>query len=198
LAASPKKKQDTAPLNAEAWSEAALDLLATHGIDGVRIEPLAKRLSVTKGSFYWHFKDRNALHEKMLADWCRHTTLSLIERLDHNVSSPRLRLRKLLRLPLLGKRSQHAADVELAIRLWGRRDERARKALQEVDGHRLSYIEKLLAECGVPAGECAARAVLAYSYLRVAATLVAADATALMDTCEDLLIGPAASLFPQE
>lgn len=189
MAGRAERKQDTTSLDAEAWSEAALDLLATHGIDGVRIEPLAKRLSVTKGSFYWHFKDRDALHEKMLADWRRHTTLSLIARLDRGVSSPRMRLRKLLRLPILGKRSRHAADVELAIRLWGRREERARLALQEVDQLRLRYIEKLMADCGVPHDECMARAVLAYSYLRVAATLIAPEAKSLIEKCETLLIG---------
>lgn len=189
MATHAKINQDSKPLDAEAWTQAALDLLATHGIDGVRVEPLARLLCVTKGSFYWHFKDRNALHERMLSDWRRHATLSLIARLDRDVSSPQMRLRKLLRLPIIGEKSQRAADVELAIRLWGRRDGRARQALEEVDQLRLRYLEQLLTDCGVPAHESAARAILAYSYIRVAATLIAAEAGDMLEQCEHLLIG---------
>jgi AcrR family transcriptional regulator len=41
--------------------QAALDIVAEKGVDGVRVEVLAKQLGVTKGSSYWHFKDRDAL-----------------------------------------------------------------------------------------------------------------------------------------
>ncbi len=176
-------------LDASAWTQAALDLLARSGIDGVRVELLAKQLSVTKGSFYWHFKDRDALLESMLAHWRREATLALIERLDRGEVSPEQRLRHLLRLPLTGRRSVRAAEVELAIRLWGRRDPRANAALEEVDKLRLKYIARLLAKCGARLDEVDARAVLAYSYMRVAATLVAREAADMMAQCEALLMG---------
>jgi AcrR family transcriptional regulator len=179
-----------ARLDANAWIEAALDELAVAGIDGVRVERLAKRLAVTKGSFYWHFKDRDALHREMLAQWRRQATLALIERLDRGLASPEARLRRLLRLPMHGKRSARAADVELAVRLWGRRDPRAEAALAEVDQLRLRYIAGLLADCGVPIDAANARAVLAYCYMRVAATLLPADAIATLRQCEDMLITP--------
>lgn len=56
-------------LDADAWADAALNELAAHGIDRVRVELLAKQLGVTKGSFYWHFKDRDALLARMLDRW---------------------------------------------------------------------------------------------------------------------------------
>ena len=176
-------------LDITAWTEAALDLLAIQGIDGVRVELLAKQLEVTKGSFYWHFKDRNALHEMMLANWRKQATLQLIERLERDCASPEVRLRRLLRLPIAGRRSQRAADVELAIRLWGRRDPRARTALEGVDQLRLRYIGKLLTACGVPERDVAARAIVAYSYMRVAATLIAPERADIMELCETLLVG---------
>ena len=185
-----KRAVDAPRLDAVAWTNAALELLATSGIDGVRIEFLAKQLAVTKGSFYWHFKDRDALHDSMLSHWRRRATLSLIERLDQGEASPEARLRRLLRLPIVGKKSSRAADVELAIRLWGRRDPRAQGALEEVDHLRLRYIGGLLQECGVNEGEAQARAVLAYSYMRVAATLIPDDAVQqLMEQCENILLG---------
>ena len=100
------------------------------------------------------------------------------------------RLRELLRLTLGGERSAFAADIELAIRLWGRSDPRARAALEEVDELRLRYIEQLLTQSGLPAEEARARAVLTYSYQRVAATLIPAEETQLIRQCEDLLITP--------
>lgn len=183
------RSNETGPLDISAWTEAALNLLAMQGIDGVRVELLAKQLNVTKGSFYWHFKDRDALYETMLDHWRRQATLQLIERLERDGASPELRLRRLLRLPVAGRRSRHGADVELAVRLWGRRDTRARAALEEVDQLRLRYIEGLLAGCGVPEHETAARAVIAYSYMRVAPTLLQDAAETAIDLCERILIG---------
>ena len=48
------------------WLKAARLALLHRGPDAVRVEPLARGLGVTKGSFYWHFKDRNALLEALL------------------------------------------------------------------------------------------------------------------------------------
>ena len=171
-------------LDSAAWIEAALDQLAQAGIDGVRVELLAKRLGVTKGSFYWHFKDRDELFENMLSHWRRRATLGLIERLDRDEVMPRDRFHRLLRLPLEGKRSPWGADIELALRMWGRRDKRARVVLEEVDHLRLRYIESLLVGCGTPPEAAAAGAVLAYSYMRVAGTLIAPGAVDLMQQCE--------------
>jgi AcrR family transcriptional regulator len=56
-------------LDREAWIKAALDILAEKGLDGIRVEVLAKRLRVTKGSFYWHFKDRRDLLDAVLETW---------------------------------------------------------------------------------------------------------------------------------
>ena len=188
----PSKATEARTLDADVWADAALAALAVGGIESVRVAVLAEALGVTKGSFYWHFKARDALLAKMLERWRRRATLGLIERLDAAGAGAEDRLRKLLRLPIKGKKSAFGAQVELAIRLWARSDARAAAALAEVDEIRLSYIAKLLVEIGAPALEARARAVLAYSYLRVAASLIAADASAMMQRCENLIIGRSA------
>jgi AcrR family transcriptional regulator len=187
-AQTPAKSPDSGRLDATAWVDAALLELNANGIDRVRVEVLAKQLGVTKGSFYWHFKDRDALLAAMLEQWRRRATLLLIERLDRQGAPPDRRLRELLRLPLQKERSAQAAEIELAIRLWGRTDARARAALEEVDELRLRYIGQLLVQSGTPPDLARARAILAYSYLRVASTLIPAEASALMEQCEDLLV----------
>lgn len=51
------------------WLRAARLALLEGGVASVRVEVLAKRLHVTKGSFYWHFKDRGELLEALLREW---------------------------------------------------------------------------------------------------------------------------------
>ncbi|OJY61836.1 MAG: hypothetical protein BGP16_14435 [Sphingobium sp. 66-54] len=181
-------KRDTPRLDSQAWIAAALEMLEAHGINGVRVELIARNLGVTKGSFYWHFKDRDALHSAMLESWRRRATLSLIERLDRDLP-PRERLLTLLRLPFAGPRSDQAAAVELAVRLWGRHDARALAALREVDQLRTEYIAQLLRQCGVSEHEARSRAILAYAYMRVGQLLIEGEAPDVVTLCEQLLIG---------
>ena len=56
-------------LSAEDWALAALDVIAEQGLAAVAVEPLARRLGVTKGSFYWHFPSREALLVAALERW---------------------------------------------------------------------------------------------------------------------------------
>ena len=58
-------------LNRGAWLREALEVLRESGIDHVKVEPLAKRLGVTKGSFYWHFKDRADLLRALPEHWAK-------------------------------------------------------------------------------------------------------------------------------
>ncbi len=186
-----KKPAGEAPrLDSQAWVQAALDILAERGIDGVRVEILAKQLGVTKGSFYWHFKDRDALFEAILDTWRRQATLRIISRLDQTTQTSAGRLRQLLLLPFQGPRSERGADVELSLRLWSRRDPCARAALAEVDQLRLRYIAGLLEDCGCNGNDAKARAVLAHSFIRVGATLIDSKDNATLETCLSLLTTP--------
>lgn len=184
--ASPASRRKGA-LDAEAWIDAALAGLASHGVDGVRVEVLAKRLGVTKGSFYWHFKDRDALLAMTLERWRRRATLALIERTDRG--APAERLRQILQLPFRGRRAAQAASVELAVRLWGRGDPRAQATLEEVDELRLRYISQVFVEAGAPADEARARAILTYAYQQAGVWLTKGeDDTELLRQIERLLI----------
>jgi AcrR family transcriptional regulator len=183
------KVAEVRTLTADAWADEALNVLAEQGIDRVRVEVLAKHLGVTKGSFYWHFKDRDALLAALLDRWRKRATLGLIERLDEGGESAEARLRKLLQVPIKWQRSAFGAQIELAIRLWARTDSRAARTLEEIDAIRMRYITQLLQQMGHSQGEAHARAVLAYSYLRVAPTLIRPEAVALMRRCENLIIG---------
>ena len=188
MATSPPVKIEARRLDADSWIAAALEMLEAHGIDGVRVELLARNLGVTKGSFYWHFKDRDALHVAMLDSWRRRATLSLIERLDRALA-PKERLIALFRLPFSNPRSEQGAAVELAIRLWGRRDPRVLTVLKEIDQLRTEYITQLLRQCGVAESEARPRAILGYAYMRVGTTLIEGEPAEVVAMCEQLLLG---------
>ncbi|KEQ52013.1 TetR/AcrR family transcriptional regulator [Sphingobium chlorophenolicum] len=179
-----KKKEDR--LDASAWVSAAADQLAESGIDGVRVELLSKRLNVTKGSFYWHFKDRDALLEAMLNDWRRQATLAVIDRIERTGTVPKDRLIRLLQLPFRA-RSPHGAHIEEAIRQWGRKDSRARAAIDEIDDLRLRYISRLYIEIGHDEASARAHAFIVYAYMRSAADMMANEDPAMAGRIEAIL-----------
>ena len=157
-----KPKDKVVRLDAQAWIAAAFDALADAGIDAVRVEPLAKSLAITKGSFYWHFADRRALIDAMLAAWSEGRIAAIRQQTGRGEPAAVLRT-------LADLYTHHAnlrgLAIELAIRSLARSDERAAKAVRDVDRERLAHVGKLFAGLGWPRGEAQARAILFYSTL---------------------------------
>lgn len=158
-----RRSRATSQLNAEDWVKAATDVLASQGIDAVRVEPIATKLKVTKGSFYHHFPDRLSLHREMLDSWRRRATKGIIIRINNKSLSATDKLRELFDLPTLGPRSRHGANVELAVRLWAKRSKIAEQAVAEVDDQRLAYITSLYKDLGLDNHRSRARAYLFYA-----------------------------------
>lgn len=160
------RRQEKLPqLTASDWIEAGLDVLAEHGIDAVRVEPICRRLRVTKGSFYHHFQDRPALLTEMLHRWRRRATLEVIERIEQRAGLPEEKLRELVTMPHAGRTPGRGARVDFAIRLWSRNDPLVAAVIDEVDELRLTYIAGLLRDAGVSAHEVNARAALIYAFM---------------------------------
>lgn len=141
------------------WLMAALTLLGRAGIDAVRIEPLAEKLGVTKGSFYWHFKDRDALHLAVLDAWRARATQNVIDRVEKESASPQARLSRLI---AIANETSWAARLETAVRAWAKTDPRATKAVAEIDTQRLDYIVSLLRDLGIDARTARLRAQIVY------------------------------------
>lgn len=181
--------QQTSTLDADAWIEAAFEVLADGGIDAVRIDPLAKRLGVTRGSFYWHFTDRAALHQAVLKEWRKRQSYRVATRIEKQTAAPDERLRQTLSLPNAGPRAKRAASIELAIRLWARRDGEAAKAVKHIDRVRLTYYAKLYGEIGFKPAEARRRAFMFYAAL-MAQAFIATDAeTDVGGDLEKMLLG---------
>ena len=161
--ASRARQEKPARLDADAWIAAAFDALAESGIDAVRVEPLAKTLGITKGSFYWHFADRRALLDAMLASWAEGRIAAIREQATAR-GAPGAVLGTLADLY-----TRHAnvrgLTIELAIRSLARTDEAAAKGVRSVDRERLRHVGGLFAALGWPGVQAQERAILFYSYL---------------------------------
>jgi AcrR family transcriptional regulator len=152
-------------LTPETWIEAATGVLVDQGIDHVRVDLLAQRLGVTRGSFYWHFKDREDLLRRVLQAWRETATENLTARLESAHEDPMAQLRDVISLPFRGRAAARAARIELAIRAWARRDQMARFAVDEADASRIGYIAQVFSALGFPVMEARSRAFLLYSYV---------------------------------
>jgi AcrR family transcriptional regulator len=163
------------------WIGSALAMLVDGGIDLVRVDVIAKKLQVTRGSFYWHFRDRDDLLSRVLDTWRNAATEQIIERFDRKRGEPRELIKELLSLPFRGQAAHRAARVELAIRDWARRDPMARHAVDDVDSRRISYIAQCFSALGFDLLEARSRAFLLYAY-EVAESLLFNQGTASQKT----------------
>jgi AcrR family transcriptional regulator len=152
-------------LTPEDWIAAAADLLIDKSVDAVRVDVLAKGLNVTRGSFYWHFKDRNDLLERLLTSWRDAATAQVIERFERSGVSPAELIHELISLPFRGMAAMHSASIELGIRAWARRDAMARQVVDEVDAQRLSYIAQCFSALGFGISDARRRAFMLYGYM---------------------------------
>lgn len=158
-AAKPATKVQLTPEN---WVRAAEKVLVDKSIDAVRVDSLSKDLGVTRGSFYWHFKDREDLLRQLLLAWRDRATEQIIDRFERRNLKPRDLIRDLLVLPFHGASAKRGASTELAIRAWARRDEMARHYVDEVDAKRLAYIAQCFSALGFDIPESRTRAFMLY------------------------------------
>lgn len=153
--------------------EAAYRATAEGGVEAVAVEPLAKQLGVTKGSFYWHFKNRDALLEATLKRWEEEATEAVISAADL-VTDPRERL-----LGLAEEAFADKGDVGDTTGVEGRRvflghafeqavsdaatDRVVRPVLQRVTERRIDYLERCYLTLGFSPKEARHRAFLVYA-----------------------------------
>jgi AcrR family transcriptional regulator len=176
----------------DSWIEAGFKELARSGIEGVRVEVLAKNLGVTKGGFYRRFRDRAALLASMLQDWSAGRIAAIEQQTSLDGASARDRLRALIRL-YSERMNTEGMAVELAIRQWARSDEVAAAAVASVDAARLNNVGQLYRATGLEPEQADAQAFLFYCFIfgqsllflergpRKRAQLIARSAEKLLD-----------------
>ena len=148
----------------DAWIEAGFGELGRSGVEGVRVEVLAKHLGVTKGGFYRRFRDRAALLEGMLQRWSAGRIAAIEQQTSLDGETARERLRALIRL-YSERMNTEGMAVELAIRQWARADGTAATAVAGVDAARLKNVGQLYRAAGLPPEAADAQAFLFYAFI---------------------------------
>ena len=149
-------KKPRTPLDRDAWVAGATEVLAEEGIAGLRVEVLAKRLKVTKGSFYWHFTDRRDLLLAVLSHWKEGRIRDIIKQTRAQPGHELAQIYHVIDV-YSASRSRRGMLIELAVRDWARRDPEASVIVAEVDDVRLRCARDLFLACGVPMDEASSR-----------------------------------------
>jgi len=153
-----EKSRSTARLGRVDWMNAALEVIAEDGLRAVAVEPLAKRLEVTKGSFYWHFKNREDLLLSTLEYWEERWTDRGLARLAE-IDDPRHRLRELFGV-VLRRLDRGAVNISLHD---SASDDRIRPVLERVTRKRIKFLETTYREMGQSERDAAIWALKAYA-----------------------------------
>jgi AcrR family transcriptional regulator len=151
------KKAEPENLSRQAWIDRGLVLLADSGVEAVRVEPLAKLLGVTKGSFYWHFKNREDLLAALVQAWIDLETDGIIEQVDALDGDAPHKLLVLFELAV-----QDYGQIEKAIRAWATIDAKIAAIVATVDQRRLDYTRDLFLQIGFTTFEAIVRARMVY------------------------------------
>lgn len=141
------------------WIDAALDVLLTSGPDAVAVQPLARRLGATKGSFYWHFATRDELLTETLARWevvATDDVIALLEAMDASAAE------KATRLFAHVMTASEKRPGELLL-LAGADHPAIAAAVERATKRRLAYVAQLLRQTGLSADVARRRADLAYA-----------------------------------
>ncbi|HFQ15115.1 MAG TPA: TetR/AcrR family transcriptional regulator [Rhodobacteraceae bacterium] len=138
-------------LTRNAWIMAGFRALSKAGPGALKAEPLARALKVSKGSFYWHFKNVDDLKQAMIAHWCEVATDAIIAEITRSQQKPHAALSHLLALSVTPPDAPFGGpETEAAIRDWGRYEDFVARAVRQVDRQRVDFVSQLMQQYGLP------------------------------------------------
>lgn len=144
----------------EQWIVAARKVFVAEGIGAVRVEPLATRLGVTTGSFYWHFTNRQTLLDALRDDWVARNTEPFFTSVAAAGADAEDRM-----LALIGvwfDRSAFDPAYDSAMRDWARIDPAARRVVTRADSRRVALIQSIFQGYGYAKADAFIRARVTY------------------------------------
>lgn len=152
-------------LSKNIWLKHTLGKIGDVGVSAIQIESLAKELKVTKGSFYWHFSDRDSLLSETLTYWYNSATVAIGLAAKRDFNTPLDRLRYFFTLALNKGPDVPGGPVEQALREWARVSDVAAEMTRRVDQDRMSLIAEAYIELGQSKDQARQTAAMALAHL---------------------------------
>lgn len=170
------------------WLKAGFKALTARGAEALRVEALARGLKVSKGSFYWHFKDLPDLKQAMISHWREVATFAVIADVSDGAPDARAQLRALVAFATGPATDDYGGpEVEAAVRAWGRSAPDVAGVVREVDTVRLAFVTELFLAAGADARQAGAFARMLYAALLGLEQMHGMEATARGVALADLL-----------
>lgn len=155
------KRPDKAPKrDRESWLEQARQILISEGVDRVRVDPLAKLLGVTTGSFYHHFKNRQELLDGLLDNWQAKNSGPMFSAVKAAGDDPDNQIDALLEIWM--NESKYDPKYDSAVRAWAHGDARVSDIVRQVDDHRVALLQGIFARYGYDEDRAFIRARITY------------------------------------
>jgi AcrR family transcriptional regulator len=156
-----RKKKGAEPdtISRERWLDVARSVLIREGISGVKVNRLAKKLGVTRGGFYWRFKNLADLQDALVEDWRASNTVPFLAALN-GPGDPPHRLKAGFRLWVEEKDFDPSYDA--AVRAWARVSRKVASAVHAIDDQRIDALKSLFVDSGYGEDESFIRARITY------------------------------------
>jgi AcrR family transcriptional regulator len=145
-------------LGRQDWVKAALETLVEKGIEAVKVDVIAKSLKITRGSFYWHFKNLDDLLEAIIQEWQAVDTENVMQQVETIGGTPSQQLLHLLEIA-----AKDDDRLEKAMRIWAIHDSRVIVSIERVDRQRLDYLQHLFVQIGFSQTDAQLRAQVTYA-----------------------------------
>jgi AcrR family transcriptional regulator len=154
------KKQNGWRGSEDLWLDAAYEMLVSSGVESVKVMPLAKAVKMSRTSFYWHFEDRDALLDALIASWRRKNTGNLITQTEvyaETITEAIFHLFDCWVNPDL-----FDARMDFAIRNWAQQSPELKEVLEQTDQERINAIRAMFSRFGFDDQQADTRAHTVY------------------------------------
>ncbi len=142
------------------WLNLAIKTLVADGIDQVKIQVMAKKLNVSRSSFYWFFESLQDLHDQLLQNWLHNNTMPIIERASR--PAPNVNRAILNVFECWADERLFDPNLDMAVRLWARRITAVRAVVEDADNRRIQAITAMFSRYGHDAENAFIRARVLY------------------------------------
>ena len=147
-------------LNKESWLALALEVLSQEGRAKIQIEYLAKKLGVTKGSFYAHFSGSREFNASVAAYWADTLTVNALK----NLSTVKGKAEERLLLLMQTIKNNQLEKYDIVMRAWALDEPLVAEQVEKVDQIRFEYIKSLFAEMGFTGADLEMRSMIFQAY----------------------------------